>query len=347
MNIGGTIFAMFFLMVALILVVMGVKSVPQGRHYTVERFGRYQRTLTPGLNIIMPFFDLVSNKVDMREQVLDVPTQEVITEDNAIVEVDGVVFYQVVDAKDATYEINDLRQAVLDLITTNIRAAMGSMKLDDLLSKREEIGAALLHDVDDSTERWGVKVFRVKIKDINPPKDLVDAMARQLKADRDKRAAILTAEGERQAAINRAEGEKRSVILRAEGEKEAMILRAQAEHEAAVMEADYRKIAAIREAEGQERLAEAQARATAMLSRAINEGNIQAVNYYVAEKYVAALQTLASSGNEKLVFMPLESASVIGALGGIGEIARDALGKNSRDNDGRGEDNPPPRAGAT
>lgn len=327
MSFGFSVFAMAFLIVVLVLGVMGYKTVPQGWNYTVERLGRYIRTLKPGPNFIIPFVESVSNKMDMREQVIDVPTQEVITEDNAMVEVDGVVFCQILDARSATYEISDLRQALLDLVTTNIRSAMGSMKLDDLLSKREEIGAALLHDVDDATERWGVKILRVKIKDINPPQDLVESMARQLKADRDKRALILTAEGERQAAINKAEGQKKAAVLQAEGEKEALILRSQGEHEAAILEADYSKIAAIRQAEGRERLGEAEAHAAEVLSQALRQGNIQAINYLIAEKYIAALQHLASSGNEKLVFMPLDASAVMGALGGISELVKDSLAK--------------------
>lgn len=339
---GFGFFTMFFFILVLILVVMGVRTVPQSQHYTLERFGKYTRTLKPGLNFIVPFLELVSNKVDMREQVLDVPTQEVITQDNAMVEVDGVVFYQILDAQKSTYEISDLKQAILDLVTSNIRGAVGSMELDQLLSKREEIGASLSHDVDDATERWGVKILRVKIKDINPPRELVDAMAKQLKADREKRATVLEAEGKRQAAILEAEGQRQAAINRAGGDKEAMILRAQAEHEAAVLEADYRKIMAFREAESRERKAEAEAKATAMLSLALREGDINAINYFIAEKYVGALQNLASSSSDKVVFMPLEATSLIGAIGGIGEMAKNALQKRQSGGDG---DGPPPPGG--
>ena len=264
---------------AIVVVVSGVKRVPQGMEYTVERFGRYTRTLRPGLNLIVPIIDQVGSRMNMMEQVLDVPSQEVITRDNAMVRVDGVVFYQVLDAARASYEVNDLVRAILNLTMTNIRTVMGSMDLDELLSNRDAINAKLLHVVDDATAPWGVKVTRVEIKDIAPPRDLVDAMARQMKAERDKRAQILEAEGLRQAEILKAEGEKQSAILTAEGEKEA----------------------AFREAEARERLAEAEARATAMVSEAIAKGDINAINYFVAQKYTEALQQIASAPNEKLV----------------------------------------------
>jgi len=296
-------FAIALAALLLVIVFLGVKSVPQGMEYTVERFGRYIRTLRPGLNFIIPVIDRVGAKMNMMEQVLDVPSQEVITRDNAMVQVDGVVFYQVLDAAKAAYEVNRLEVAILNLTMTNIRTVMGSMDLDELLSQRDAINARLLSVVDEATTPWGVKVTRIEIKDITPPRDLVDAMARQMKAERDKRAAILEAEGERQAEILKAEGEKQAAILTAEGEKEA----------------------AFREAEARERLAEAEAKATAMVSRAIAEGDVNAINYFVAQKYVDALQQIASAPNEKLVFMPLESSGIVGAIGGIAELAKQAM----------------------
>jgi len=293
----------FIAVVGVVWVVMGVKTVPQGREWTVERFGRYTKTLPPGLHFIMPIFDRIGAKLNMMEQVLDVPTQEVITKDNAMVSVDGVVFYQVLDAAKSAYEVNDLELAILNLTMTNIRTVMGSMDLDELLSQRDKINAKLLHVVDEATHPWGVKVTRIEIKDIAPPKDLVDSMARQMKAERDKRANILDAEGYRQAAILKAEGEKQSAILEAEGRREA----------------------AFRDAEARERFAEAEAKATTMVSEAIAKGNVQAVNYFVAQKYVDALKDIASAPNQKLIFMPLEASGVIGAIGGIAELAKQAM----------------------
>jgi regulator of protease activity HflC (stomatin/prohibitin superfamily) len=269
----------------------------------VERFGKYTKTLPPGLHFIMPVFDRIGAKLNMMEQVLDVPTQEVITKDNAMVSVDGVVFYQVLDAAKSAYEVNDLELAILNLTMTNIRTVMGSMDLDELLSQRDKINAQLLHVVDEATHPWGIKVTRIEIKDIAPPKDLVDSMARQMKAERDKRANILDAEGYRQAAILKAEGEKQSAILEAEGRREA----------------------AFRDAEARERAAEAEAKATAMVSEAIAKGNVQAVNYFVAQKYVDALKEIASAPNQKLILMPLEASGVIGAIGGIAELAKQAM----------------------
>ncbi|WP_456372135.1 SPFH domain-containing protein [Thiolapillus sp.] len=294
------------LVFAVVIVVSGVKRVPQGMEFTVERFGRFTRTLRPGLNLIVPIVDQIGTKMNMMEQVLDVPSQEVITKDNAMVRVDGVIFYQVLDAAKASYEVNDLVRAILNLTMTNIRTVMGSMDLDELLSNRDKINAQLLHVVDDATTPWGVKATRIEIKDIAPPRDLVDAMARQMKAERDKRAQILEAEGLRQSEILKAEGEKQSAILTAEGEKEA----------------------AFREAEARERLAEAEARATAMVSQAIAKGDINAINYFVAQKYTEALQNIASAPNEKLVLMPLEASSLIGSLAGISEIAKSSMHKS-------------------
>jgi regulator of protease activity HflC (stomatin/prohibitin superfamily) len=294
---------LFIVVAAIVYVVLGVKTVPQGREWTVERFGKYTKTLPPGLHFIMPVFDRIGAKLNMMEQVLDVPTQEVITKDNAMVSVDGVVFYQVLDAAKSAYEVNDLELAVLNLTMTNIRTVMGSMDLDELLSQRDKINAQLLHVVDEATHPWGIKVTRIEIKDIAPPKDLVDSMARQMKAERDKRANILDAEGYRQAAILKAEGEKQSAILEAEGRREA----------------------AFRDAEARERAAEAEAKATAMVSEAIAKGNVQAVNYFVAQKYVDALKEIASAPNQKLILMPLEASGVIGAIGGIAELAKQAM----------------------
>jgi regulator of protease activity HflC (stomatin/prohibitin superfamily) len=301
------VFALILVGFVVVILYLGVKSVPQGSEWTVERFGRYTRSLRPGLNLILPVVDRIGRKLNMMEQVLDVPTQEIITKDNAMVSVDGVVFYQVLDAAKAAYEVSSLESAALNLTMTNIRTVMGSMDLDELLSKRDEINARLLRVVDEATTPWGVKVTRIEIKDISPPTDLVDAMARQMKAERDKRAAILEAEGKRQAEILKAEGEKQAAILAAEGEKEA----------------------AFREAEARERLAEAEARATRMVSEAIAQGDVQAVNYFVAQKYVEALQTIGSAPNQKLVFLPLESSGVIGAIGGVAELARQAMEKGA------------------
>ena len=290
---------------AIILIFLGVKSVPQGMEYTVERFGRYTETLTPGLNLIIPIIDRIGRRMNMMETVLDVPSQEIITKDNAMVQVDGVVFYQVLDAAKAAYEVNNLELAILNLTMTNLRTVMGSMDLDELLSKRDEINGRLLVVVDEATTPWGVKVIRIEIKDIAPPKDLVDSMARQMKAERDKRASILTAEGERQAAILAAEGQKQAAILEAEGRKES----------------------AFRDAEARERLAQAEARATLMMSEAIGKGNVQAVNYFVAQKYVEAVAKLAAAPNQKVLLMPLDTSGLIGTIAGVAELAQEALSK--------------------
>ena len=299
-------FVLLILVLGVTLVFAGVKSVPQGMEYTVERFGRYTRTLRPGLNLIVPVMDRIGDRLNMMERVLDVPSQEVITKDNAMVTVDGVVFFQILDAAKAAYEVSQLELAILNLTMTNVRTVMGSMDLDELLSQRDKINARLLTVVDDATTPWGVKVTRIEIKDISPPRDLVDSMARQMKAEREKRANILEAEGFKQAAILKADGEKRAAILEAEGNKEA----------------------SFRDAEARERLAEAEARATEMVSQAIAKGDINAINYFVATKYIEALQGIASADNEKLVFMPLEASGVIGAIGGIAELAKDAMAKH-------------------
>ncbi|MEM8813392.1 MAG: SPFH domain-containing protein [Pseudomonadota bacterium] len=298
------ILILIFALLVIVTIFAGVKTVPQGFHWTVERFGKYTRTLKPGLNLIIPFFDTVGQRVNVMEQVLDVPSQEVITKDNAMVTVDGVTFFQVLDAAAASYEVAGLENAILNLTMTNIRTVMGSMDLDSLLSNRDEINAQLLRVVDAAAEPWGVKMTRIEIKDINPPRDLVDSMARQMKAEREKRALILEAEGERQAEILKAEGEKQSQILEAEGRREA----------------------AFRDAEARERGAEAEARATEMVSEAIARGDIQAINYFVANRYVDALGQLSASSNQKTVVLPVETMSVLGSLAGIGELAKEAFG---------------------
>lgn len=303
---GFDAFVIGFLALSIVMVVLGVKKVDQGKEYTVERFGRYTRSLRPGLHFIVPIIDIIGQRVNMMERVMDVPSQEVITKDNAMVKVDGVVFFQVMDSAKASYEVNHLEHAILNLTMTNIRTVMGSMDLDELLSKRDEINSQLLNVVDDATTPWGVKVTRIEIKDIAPPNDLVDAMARQMKAEREKRASILEAEGDRQAEILRAEGDKQAVILQAEGDKEA----------------------AYREAEARERLAEAEAKATMMVSQAIEKGDVNAINYFVATKYVEALKDIGAAENQKLVFMPLEASGVISAIGGIGELAKDVYKAN-------------------
>lgn len=296
-------FVIVLALLAIIILLKGVVVVGQGMEYTVERFGRYTGTLGPGLSFIVPIIDRIGAKVNMMETVLDVPSQEVITKDNALVKVDGVVFYQVIDAAKSAYEVRNLEVAILNLTMTNLRTVMGSLSLDELLSERDQINSKLLHIVDDATAPWGIKVTRIEVKDISPPRDLVDSMARQMKAEREKRAVILEAQGTREAAILRAEGEKQSAILKAEGEREA----------------------AFRTAEARERAAQAEASATQMVSQAIAAGNVQAINYFVAQKYVEAVGEFAKSPNSKMVFMPLDSSSVMGSIGGITELVQDAL----------------------
>ncbi|WP_424948014.1 SPFH domain-containing protein [Candidatus Spongiihabitans sp.] len=306
---GISTVAIILIVVAILIVLKGIVVVHQGYEYTIERLGRFTRSLRPGFHIIIPFIDAIGAKVNMMERVLEVPSQAVITKDNAVVNVDGIMFFQVLDAAKASYEVNDLEHASLNLTMTNIRTVLGSMDLDESLSKRDEINAALLHVVDSATSPWGIKVTRIEIKDISPPKDLVDSMARQMKAERDKRAAILEAEGLRQAEILKAEGQKRALILDAEGEKEA----------------------AFRQAEARERLAQAEAEATRMVSEAIAVGDIQAVNYFVAVKYVEALQTIGAADNQKIMFLPMETSSLLGSIGGISELVKETF-KNRSDN---------------
>ncbi|PLX35959.1 MAG: hypothetical protein C0606_17910 [Hyphomicrobiales bacterium] len=306
-NLVGTDVVVIVLVVLFIIaIISGVKTVPQGYNYTVERFGRYTKSLRPGLNLIVPFFDTVGAKMNMMEQVLDVPSQEVITRDNATVTANGVTFYQVLDAARAAYEVSGLEYAILNLTMTNIRSVMGSMDLDELLSNRDEINARVLNVVDAAVEPWGIKITRIEIKDIDPPRDLVDSMARQMKAEREKRASILEAEGRRQAEILKAEGQKQAQILEAEGRREA----------------------AFRDAEAREREAEAEANATRAVSTAIAEGDVQAINYFVANKYVEALTEVARSPNQKVLMLPMEATSILGSLTGIAEIAKEAFGED-------------------
>ena len=294
---------------AFVYVVMGVKMVRQGFQYTIERFGKFTYVAHPGLTLIFPFFDRVGRKVNMMEQVLDIPGQEIITKDNAMVQVDGVVFFQVLDAAKAAYEVSDLYLAIMQLTTTNLRTVMGSMDLDETLSKRDHINAQLLSVIDLATESWGVKVTRVELKDIRPPADIVNAMTRQMKAEREKRATILESEAARQNEINRAEGMKQSQILEAEGRKEA----------------------AFRDAEARERSAQAEANATTMVSDAIKSGSAQAINYFIAQKYVDAVGLFATSPNAKTILFPVEATQLIGTLGGIGQLAKDAFGDGDND----------------
>ena len=289
---------------AIMVLLAAVKTVPQGYNYTVERFGRYVRTLKPGLGLIVPFVDGIGRKINMMEQVLEVPQQEVITKDNASVTANAVTFYQILDAAAAAYEVTNLQNAVLNLTMTNIRTVMGSMDLDELLTHRDEINSRLLRVVDAAVSPWGIKITRIEIKDIDPPRDLVESMGRQMKAEREKRATVLEAEGKRQSAILQAEGAKQAQVLEAEGRREA----------------------AFRDAEARERSAEAEAKATQVVSDAIASGSVQAINYFVANNYIKALESLARSPNQKILMLPVEAASVIGALGGIAEIARETFG---------------------
>ncbi|HSX65277.1 MAG TPA: SPFH domain-containing protein [Pseudoxanthomonas sp.] len=297
--------AIIILFAGIIVLFKTVRMVPQGFEWTVERFGKYTHTMSPGLHFLIPVVYGVGRKVNVMEQVLDVPSQEVITKDNAVVKVDGVVFFQVLDAAKAAYEVSNLEVATIALVQTNIRTVIGSMDLDESLSNRETINAQLLNVVDQASNPWGIKVNRIEIRDIQPPRDLIDSMARQMKAEREKRAQILEAEGSRQSEILRADGEKQAAVLEAEGRKEA----------------------AFRDAEARERLAEAEAKATQMVSDAIAKGDVQAINYFIAQKYVEAFKALATGPNQKFVLMPMESSGIIGSIAGIAELAKEALGK--------------------
>ena len=301
---GGSTTLIVLGVLFILVLIAGVKTVPQGYNYTIERFGRYTRTMKPGLSLIVPFVDGIGRKMNMMEQVLEVPQQEVITKDNASVTANAVTFYQILDAAAAAYEVANLQNAVLNLTMTNIRTVMGSMDLDELLSHRDEINVRLLRVVDAAVSPWGIKITRIEIKDIDPPKDLVESMGRQMKAEREKRATILEAEGRRQSAILNAEGLKQAQVLEAEGRREA----------------------AFRDAEARERSAEAEAKATQVVSEAIASGNVQAINYFVANNYIKALESLAKSPNQKVLMLPVEAASVIGAIGGIAEIAKETFG---------------------
>jgi regulator of protease activity HflC (stomatin/prohibitin superfamily) len=301
---GFEIFGILLILLAIAALWSTVKVVPQGKNYTVENFGRYTRTLQPGLHILIPIMERVGDRMNMKEQVLDIPSQDVITRDNAMVRVNGVTFFQVLNAARAAYEVDQLEPSIVNLTMTNVRTVMGSMDLDQLLSNRDQINAQLLHVVDQATEVWGIKVTRIEIKDIDPPRDLVDSMARQMKAEREKRAQILESEGLRQAAILRAEGEKQAVVLEAEGRREA----------------------AFKDAEARERAAAAEAKATQLVSDAIAAGNVQAINYFVANNYVKALESLAKAPNQKVILMPLEASSVIGSVAGLAQITQEAFG---------------------
>jgi regulator of protease activity HflC (stomatin/prohibitin superfamily) len=312
--LGANIFVLIIVALAVLTLLAGVKTVSQGYNWTVERFGRYTRTLSPGLNLIVPYFDRIGRQINMMEQAIDIPQQDVITKDNATVAVDGLAFFQVFDAAKASYEVAALDQAIIKLTMTNIRSVMGGMDLDQILSHRDEINERLLRVVDAAVSPWGVKVNRIEIKDIIPPADLTEAMGRQMKAEREKRAEILQAEGQRQSAILRAEGAKQAQILEAEGRREA----------------------AFRDAEGRERLAQAEAKATEMVSAAVARGDVAALNYFVAEKYLRAFTQLAQSPNQKILMLPIEAVNVLGSLAGIGEIARETFG-------GGGDGKAPPR----
>ena len=306
---GYDIFVLLVVFLAILTVFLGVKTVPQGYNWTVERFGRYTRILRPGLNLVVPFIDRIGREMNVMEQVIDIPEQQVITKDNASVTVDGIAFFQVFDAAKASYEIASLEQAIVKLTMTNIRSVMGAMDLDQMLSHRDEINERLLRVVDAAVSPWGIKVIRIEIKDIVPPEDLIQSMGQQMKAEREKRAEILSAEGQRQSAILRAEGAKQARILEAEGRREA----------------------AFRDAEARERSAAAEARATEVVSEAIAKGEVASINYFVADKYLRALTEIAHSPNQKVLMLPIEATSVLGTLGGIAEIVKATFGGTPRE----------------
>ena len=314
---GFEIFGILLVFLVVAALWSTVKIVSQGSNFTVENFGRYTRTLQPGLHILIPFMERVGYRMNMKEQVLDIPSQDVITRDNAMVRVNGVTFFQIINAARAAYEVDELEMSIINLTMTNIRTVMGSMDLDDLLSNRDRINVQLLNVVDQATEAWGIKVTRIEIKDIDPPRDLVDSMARQMKAEREKRAQILEAEGHRAAEILRAEGDKQAIVLEAAGRREA----------------------AFRDADGREREGAAEAKATQLVSDAISKGNVQAINYFVANNYVKALESLAKAPNQKVIMMPLEASSVIGSIAGIAQITAEAFG-------GGGQGSTPPPGSA-
>ena len=323
---GFTIFVVALVIFAIVMVRSGIKQVPQAEEWTIERFGKYTHTIRPGLNLIIPFVDRIGFKLSLRETVLDIPPQEVISYDNATITADGVAFYQIVDPARAAYEVRDLERALSNLSLTNLRTVIGSMSLDDILSKRDDINERLLRVIDEASNPWGIKVNRVEIKDLSPPADLVEAMGRQMKAEREKRADILTAEGSKQSAILRAEGQKQAAILEAEGRREA----------------------AFRDAEAREREAAAEAEATRSVSEAIAAGDIQSVNYFVAQRFIEAIGNLASAPNQRVILFPIEASSVIGSLGGIAELAKAAFtgdsggaGANGRDRAAGGGSVPP------
>src|SRR5882672_204811 len=316
---GFDVFAIAFVALAILTLFAGVKTMSQGYNWTVERFGKYTRTLQPGLTIIVPFIDRIGRKMNVMEQVMDIPQQDVISKDNATVTVDGLAFFQVFDAAKASYEVAYLDQAIVKLTMTNIRSVMGGMDLDQMLSHRDEINERLLRVVDAAVSPWGVKVNRIEIKDIVPPADLVQSMGRQMKAEREKRAEILQAEGLRQSAILKAEGQKQSQILEAEGRREA----------------------AFRDAEARERLAQAEAKATEVVSVAIANGDIASLNYFIAQKYIEAFGKLATSPNQKVLIVPMEATAVLGSLAGIGEIAKATFGTDGSGGGGGGGGKPP------